>query len=122
MFDLARSPFLVLLVPVLVSLFSRDLLVIASVAAASFAGAVAGMGVPAGQEQWLVIGLMSLAGTLFAVFGTHTRRTLRSAERLKDQLADVRLATSSLRNAIEYERERERERERLPQASEEEHS
>jgi hypothetical protein len=81
---------------------------------------VAGRGIPAGQEQWLVIGLMSLAGTIFAVFGTQTRRALRSAERLKDQLADVRLATSSLRNAIEYERERERER--LPQNSEEESS
>ena len=118
MLDLAQSPFLALLVPVLVSLVSRDVLVIASVAAVSFAGAVAGMGVPTGQQQWLVIGLMSLAGMMFAIFGAQTRRTLRSAERLKDQLADVRLATSSLRNAIEYERERER----LPQGSEEEHS
>jgi hypothetical protein len=118
MWDLIYSPFPVLILPFLVSLLSRDIMLIVSVAAVSLAGALAAMGIPSGREQWLVIGLMSLAGFSFALFGILTRRALRSAERLKEQLSDLRLATSSLRNALEYERERGRER--VPQILEEE--
>jgi len=102
--ELLATPLAMLAVPVILSLIAKDALVFLSVAAVSGAGLIATIGVSAQREQWLVAGLITLAGMIFAVHGYQTRRTIRAVERLKNYLVEVRVATTSLRNAIEQER------------------
>jgi hypothetical protein len=104
--DLIATPVAILVVPVLLSLLARDALVFLSVTAVSAAGVIAALGIETIREQWLVTGLMTLAGMIFTVHGYQTRRTVRTVERLKEYLVEVRVATTSLRNTIELERER----------------
>jgi hypothetical protein len=112
-FELVATPLACLAFPVLLSLLARDALVFMSVASVTIAGGIVAAGVGAGREQWLVVALISLAGMVFTVHGYQSRNTVRSIERLKDYLLEVRLATASLRNAIEQERGRSERKESL---------
>src|SRR5215213_9825656 len=105
-FDDFTTPLALLAIPVLFSLIARNFLVFLSVLAVSAAGAIAAAGIGIVREQWLVTGLVSLSGMLFTLQGWQARGAVRSVERLKDDLLELRLTTSSLRNAIEQERGR----------------
>lgn len=102
--EMLATPLAMLAVPVVLSLIAKDALVFLSVAAVCAAGVIATIGVSGPREQWLVSGLIALAGMIFAVHGYQTRRTIRAVERLKNYLVEVRVATTSLRNTIEQER------------------